>query len=115
MSNAEINAKIGRVYYQSLTDAAGYPNGMAYWEEMKPSDKYHYTVTALDFLRLAEKMEIIAPKKPYGIEPTDINEVAKFGEGECKELMDHFVSTQEADLASFNERLARFNEKLNKK
>jgi hypothetical protein len=109
MSKMEDNIKVGRLYYQALNDAAGYPNGMAYWPDMASKDKYYYTVTALDFLKMVEQQGFITINKPLGL-----GEKATWGEGECKELMDQFEVTREKELEEFNQRLEALQKRLDK-
>lgn len=109
MSNAEINARIGRTYYQAMTDAAGYPNGMAYWPDLTSQDKYHYTCTGLGFLEMLVSMGTITINQPVGL-----GESPKWGEGECKELMDYFDANRAKEKQEFEERVAHINARLNK-
>lgn len=96
----ETNAKLGRLYFQVLNDAQGYPNGMPYWPEMTPGQKYHYAMTALDFIDFLVKEGYITLNKPIGV-----GEYPRFNEGECKELMDHFKENQVKELEGFQKRL----------
>jgi hypothetical protein len=105
LSNAEINARIARIYYQALTDAAGYPNGMPYWPEMSSNDKYHYGATALDFLRMMQDEGLITLNVPMGF-----GEIGVWGQGECKALMDHFDAKGPEELEAFNKLLAQLND-----
>jgi hypothetical protein len=104
MSKVETNAKIGRMYYQCINDAAGYPNGMAYWAELKASEKYHFTLTAISMLEIAAEQGLVTINEPFGL-----GEKPDFGKGECKELMDHFESTGAQELKDLEERIASFN------
>src|SRR5690606_11545962 len=79
----ERNARIGRLYYKALTDAAGYPNGMAYWEEMSANDKYHYTVTGLQFIGSLIDAGIVSASEEVGVN-------GRWGEGDCDEMLKHF-------------------------
>jgi len=81
---AELNAKVGRIYYQSLTDAEGYPNGMALWSELSARDRYFFTVTALSFLEYLNSAKI-------DVEKVGIRKPAIYGEGDCKALLDYFA------------------------
>src|SRR3954467_369499 len=102
-TKTEINVRIGRTYYQALTDAQGYPNGMQYWPEIKPESKYHITCEALGFIELLVHRGLITLNQPIGVSDGD-----KFNEGECKELMDHFKTTDADELKDHEERLAKF-------
>jgi hypothetical protein len=106
MSNekAQNNKRIGRIYYQALTDAAGYPNGMPYWPEMKPEHKYYHTVTALDFIRMMEKEGYITINKPLGFEDGSV-----WGEGDCKALIDAFTETHQIELDEFEKKIRQLN------
>lgn len=105
---AETNARIGRLYYQALNDAAGYPNGMAYWPEMEPRHKYFETATALDFIEMLVKEGLITVNKPMGLGPSP-----RWNEGECLELLEHFQANQAKELQEFTERLEHLKAKLN--
>lgn len=101
MSKAETNARVGRIYYQALTDAQGYPNGMAYWPDLEPQSKYHITAESLDFLRMLQEEGLIEIKADIGFSSD-----SKWGEGDCKALIDHFESTDKEEKEAFEKRLA---------
>lgn len=103
MSRAETNYRIGRLMYQAMTDAAGYPNGMAYWEEMKPTEKYWWCAIGLDFLDSVES-DLGIPVSRAGVD-FGFEEKSRWGEGDCKALMEHIESVQETELAAFNRRV----------
>ena len=108
MTKAELNARIGRMYYQALTDAAGYPNGMPFWEEMPPKEKYYHTATALDLIDMLAQEALIETKEEVGF-----NKPADWNKGDCRELMDFFERSYEADLKSLQERIAAMNKRIN--
>lgn len=97
---AENNARVGRTYYQALTDAAGYPNGMEYWPNLEPSEKYYYAVTALDFIEKLERDGDVSVREGVGL-----RRPATYGEGDCAALLAHFEERHEAEKAEFEERL----------
>jgi hypothetical protein len=99
MTKTELNAQIGRIYYQSMTDAAGYPNGMMYWEDMSPSEKYFHTQTALQFIEMLDHQKLITINQPIGTGESAYNE------GECKELLDHFKISHEQEVADLEVRI----------
>lgn len=101
LSKVETNAQIGRLYYQCLNDAAGYPNGMAYWPEMPSNYKYMETLTAIDLIERLAKKGMITINVPMGV-----GDRPEWGKGECKELMDYFESNHQKELDEFNEKLA---------
>lgn len=104
MTKTENNARIGRLYFQSINDAAGYPNGLPYWPEMAASEKYQITLEGLTFLDYCVQSGHVLPNptEPFGV-------TGAFGEGECKELMDHFEKTSPDELKEFQERLTKLN------
>jgi len=101
---AELNARIGRLYYMALTDAAGYPNGMPYWPEMTPAEKYYETVTALDFLEKLTREKIITVPDTIGL-----RKPVMYDQGDCKALLDYFTEVYEKEKAEFEERIAQMN------
>lgn len=98
-TKTEINAMIGRMYYQAMTDAAGYPNGMAYWEDLTPGDKYHLAAQAIDFLGMVQSLGFISVNSEIGF-----GSQPNWGEGECKELLDFYTARQASDLAELEQR-----------
>lgn len=98
----ENNAQVGQIYYQELNDAAGYPNGMAYWPELPVNEKYHHAATGMSFLQTMEKAGFITINKPIGF-----GENPKWGEGECQALLDLYKAKQEDELREFETKLAR--------
>lgn len=101
MKKAEVNADIGRIFYQAETDAAGYPNGMPYWPEMKSGDKYYYALLALDFLdKLQRAGFTIAYEHPFGLDEKSV-----FGEGDCKDLMEELDRRAPGELEEFHKML----------
>lgn len=97
----ERNAKIGRVYYKALTDAAGYPNGMAYWGEMSAAEKYSYTATGLQFLSSLIDMGLVTSPDEVGLRD-------RWGEGDCAELLKHFEATEADERKEFQDRVSTF-------
>ena len=94
----KVNYELGRMLYDCMVDAAGYPNGMPFWEEMKADDKYYYCLLAIDFLEKEKKSGL--SNKPYGI-----GRNPNYGEGECKALMDHINEVAPEELMAFEKRL----------
>jgi len=97
-SKAERNARAGRLYYNALTDAAGYPNGMPYWAELPPSEKYYLSMIALSFLEYVQAEGFIKVT-------ADIGAMGEFGKGDCDALMQHFEKTLAADRAALDRRI----------
>lgn len=100
VKRAEKNAAIGRTYYQALTDAEGYPNGMPFWPEMDPRDKYYYSATGLDFLEKLSRDEVIAVPDDIGF-----RDPVRYGEGDCGALLELFRARQAAELREFETRI----------
>lgn len=97
-SKAERNARAGRLYYNALTDAAGYPNGMAYWGELSPSEKYFYTMTGLSFLAYMQAEGFVSLQQDVGV-----NDV--YGQGDCADLLRHFEETHAGDKEALDRRI----------
>jgi hypothetical protein len=97
---AENNARVGRTYYQALTDAAGYPNGMEYWPNLEPSEKYYYAVTALDFIEKLSRDGRVSVSDGVGL-----RKPATYGEGDCAALLSHFTETHGIERAEFIEKI----------
>jgi len=98
MTKAERNARIGRLYYNALTDAAGYPNGMAYWEELPAAEKYYHSATALQLIEMAAKEGLISLTEEIGLND-------KWGVGDCKDLMEHFQATEAKEKNNLEKRI----------
>lgn len=98
------NAAIGRLQYQVVTDAAGYPNGMAYWADLPPVEKYRVAAEALSLIEMLEKQGFITINKPLGLEGS------VWGEGKCKALVDHYESTAAAEIAAFETHAAELTD-----
>lgn len=106
MSRVETNYRLGRLFYMMMTDAAGYPNGMAYWEEMSAQDKYYYCMNAVDFLRKVERdMEISIGTADGGNFDYGVGD-SMYGQGDCKALMDYIESVQEKEMKDFETRIS---------
>lgn len=97
-TKAERNARAGRLYYNALTDAAGYPNGMAYWADLPTSEKYYLTMIGLSFLEYMEAEGFIKVT-------ADIGAKGEFGKGDCAALMQHFEETMAAERAALDRRI----------
>lgn len=100
---AKNNYKIGRLMYMATTDAAGYPNGMAYWPEMSDSEKYYYCCLGIDLLeKVHDSLDgiVVQDESVFGLRKS------RWGEGECKALMDYIESVREEELDDFNGRVS---------
>lgn len=104
----KVNYELGRVLYHSIVDANGYPNGLPYWEEMEPAQKYHYCALAIDFLEKSEPVVHVAAG--YGFE-----ERPEFGEGECKSLMDYIEERAPKEKEEFEKRLKMVQDIYNRR
>lgn len=85
-----LNARVGRLFYQAMTDAAGYPNGMAYWGELPASEKYFNAATGLSFLNYLIQDGFITLAKDIGLREPTLRE-------DCDALMKHFEDNLEKD------------------
>lgn len=100
---AERNYRIGRLYYQEIVDSQGYPNGMAFWEDMTPSAKYHYALTGIGFLEAMVEDSVVSPLVEFGVEGS------VWGKGHCAALMEYIEERAEPEKQELLERLKRFN------
>ncbi len=105
----ENNYRLGRMYYQMLTDAEGYPNGMPYWSDLSANDKYYFCMCGLSMLDIAIKDKFVSPVKEFGFVTGSV-----YGEGDCKELMDLIESKLEEEKKQFEERVKSFQTKEEK-
>lgn len=92
------NAQAGRLLYGCIVDSKGYPNGMDFWEELSPGEKYTYAVIAVQFIEEAVRKGVIPSAGKVGIE-------GRFGEGDCARLVSHFEETAEDDVRKLEERI----------
>ena len=97
---AEANLLLGRTYYQVLTDAAGYPNGMPFWGDMSPADKYYYCATAINFLETTASV----PRDEF--RDAGFSRESRWGTGDCKALMDLLEERGPEEKRELEERIA---------
>lgn len=101
---AEKIVRAGRVFYHSNVDAQGYPNGMAYWEEMNPNEKYWWCMLALGVLEDQEKVGFCQVDPDLKLGKDD-----RYGEGVCAEVNQFLVDNQEKEKAEFEARVRRLS------
>jgi hypothetical protein len=94
----ELNARVGRLFYKALTDAEGYPNGMPYWAELSPGEKYFNAATGLGFLDYLVQEGLVTLNQDFGLRGDTLRE-------DCDELMRHFEDSAEKEQAELEERV----------
>lgn len=102
------NIQVGKAYYQAMTDAAGYPNGMPYWSEMPAMDQYYHTATAIHLLEILEDEGLITLKEDIGLK-------GGWGEGDCKALFDALTEALPAEKAELDRRIDTINKAYKKR
>lgn len=105
LARAGRNADLGYIYYQQQVESQGFPNGMPHWEELKPGDQYHHTVTGISFAQALEQAGF-AKFEPGLI---GFEDRARFGEGECQLLMDELERRWPSGHEEFQKRLKTVN------
>lgn len=98
---ARMNADAGRLYYQALTDAQGYPNGMPYWPEMSVADQYHVTQEGLCFLELLARAGLVKSEALAHLGTGN----SVYGKGDCAALVAELERRHPEGLREFRERL----------
>lgn len=96
----ELNARVGRLFYQAMTDAAGYPNGMPYWAELPATEKYYNAATGLCFLEYLVQEGFVTLAKDVGLRGPMLRE-------DCDALMRHFEETAPKERKEFEERIRK--------
>lgn len=78
------NAKIGKIYFYTIVDSVGHPNGMGRWEDLDTKEQYFYAAQGLVFLQQLFDQNYIS----YDPRIVGLDTNAKWNIGDCKELFD---------------------------